>query len=48
MTGGRLVLPEMLISGGLLTGNGTITATGVCNTGGRQLDVPPGPRQFAV
>ena len=48
MTGGTLVSPEMLISGGLLTGNGTIVAaggntgvcdTGVCNTGGTVMPV---------
>ena len=48
MTGGSLVSPEMLISGGLLTGNGTIVAaggntgvcdTGVCNTGGTVMPV---------
>jgi uncharacterized protein with beta-barrel porin domain len=48
MTGGTLDSPEMLISGGLLTGNGTIVAaggntgvcdTGVCNTGGTVMPV---------
>jgi uncharacterized protein with beta-barrel porin domain len=48
MTGGTLVSPEMLISSGLLTGNGTIVAaggntgvcdTGVCNTGGTVMPV---------
>jgi subtilase-type serine protease len=37
MGGGTLVSPELLISGGLLTGNGTIAAaggtTGLCNSG---------------
>jgi hypothetical protein len=48
MTGGTLISPEMLISGGLLTGNGTIISvggdtdvcdTGVCNTGGTVMPV---------
>jgi hypothetical protein len=48
MSGGTLVSPEMLISGGLLTGNGTIVSaggntgvcsTGVCNAGGTVMPV---------
>jgi uncharacterized protein with beta-barrel porin domain len=48
MRGGTLSSPEVLISGGLLTGNGTITAgggdtglcaTGVCNIGGTVMPV---------
>lgn len=48
MAGGTLDSPEMLISGGLLTGNGTIIAaggatgvcdTGVCNTGSTVMPV---------
>ena len=48
MSGGVLSSPEMLINGGLLTGNGTIVAaggntglcsTGVCNTGGTVMPV---------
>jgi outer membrane autotransporter protein len=48
MAGGTLSSPEVLISGGLLTGTGTIVAdggntglcaTGVCNTGGTVMPV---------
>jgi hypothetical protein len=48
MSGGTLASPEVLISGGLLTGNGTIIAaggntgvcnTGVCNTGGTVMPI---------